>query len=521
MSIVAHGLRALSAYLKREGHQVRLVFMGGVDRHMPGLYSPEVLARLKELAADAGFIGVSTMAKNVARTVQALEVLRPLGKPLAWGGIFAITRPDYCIRHCDIVCHGEGEFATADLLARLAAGKPIADTPGFWIRQDGQVRENSRCALVCDLNTLPPEDYEQDDHWVLFDGAFIGAAEYFARHHDGRMYISASRGCPFHCAYCCESILKEINRPLGPTLRLREIRSVVDHIVALRERIPSLRRINFTDNDFFARPMADLELLRDELNARVKMPYWLSGSPPSITAERLRCFVDSGLEELDMGIQSGSDRINFGVFGRHMKQERVLQAAEIIGREIAGRQCRHSSQPVRVVYSFITMNPWETNADLLENIKVISHLPVPGHFYQPKLQIFPGTKLYEYAVRDGFVTEEIDPSVTMPTDFNAHWRHKRKWVRYYLTSVQEWLQGAIGAERIGMVPRSLLPRLTSPGAIAFFDGCYPCVRLLNFVLLDMRNIVRNSRESLKRALFAVLGEGRARRWLGRPLPAGK
>lgn len=516
MSIVGHGIRSLSSFLKARGHQVRLVFMGEKYRYFEGDYAPAVMDRLAEFAADCDFIGVSSMAMNVGRTVQVIERLKPLGKPIAWGGIFPTTSPEICIRHCDLVCLGEGEEALAELLDRLAAGRDCSDLRNFWVRSpDGTVHQNPLRPLVAELDSLPDPDYDPGDQWVLFEGHFYNAAEYFAKHHDGRMYIHGSRGCPFQCAYCCEKFIKDLNRGLGKPVRLRSVERIVAEMVRLKEQIPSYRLVNFTDSDIFVRPAADFARLRDLYNRQVKLPFWAGGSPTTVTREKALAFAQCGLEELGVGIQSGSDRVNLEIFERRMPQAAVLETARMLRAELAERPSIYSSGAIRVVYNFISLNPWETNADLLENLKVIAALPDRCSFYQTPLMIFPGTRLHFLGREEGKVTAEIDPSATLPSQFKVHWRHKRKLLPLYLNSVQEWLQGPLTRTHLGVVPRGLLRWLVRPGVVRCFDAFPVLVHGLNLVFLNLKRIRKYWRELGKSLLFGLLGERAARRLIDR------
>ena len=89
--------------LKREGHEVRLVFLTG-----EGSLPESVLVDLEDVTDGADLIGVSLMTLHFHRAVQVTERLKG-SCPIIWGGIHPTVRPEECLEYADIVCIGEGE----------------------------------------------------------------------------------------------------------------------------------------------------------------------------------------------------------------------------------------------------------------------------------------------------------------------------------------------------------------------------------------------------------------------------
>ena len=57
-------------------------------------------------------------------------------------------------------------------------------------------------------------------------------------------------------------------------------------------------------------------------------------------------------------------------------------------------------------YDFILDVPYETDEDKIESLRFISNIPKPFHLQPFSLVLYPGTKLYEMAKRDGFIVDE-------------------------------------------------------------------------------------------------------------------
>jgi len=117
------GLRTISSCLKREGYDVKMVFMPMAEDYSLE-YSGSVLQQLKDICSDAKLVGISAYASTSVRAEQLINYLKQLNVPIVWGGPHATISPDMCIKQSDIVCRGEGEYAILELLEHLSSGEP-------------------------------------------------------------------------------------------------------------------------------------------------------------------------------------------------------------------------------------------------------------------------------------------------------------------------------------------------------------------------------------------------------------
>src|SRR3989338_4847314 len=102
------GLRTLSACLKREGHNVNIIFLPYSEDYSH-VYPKEVLDQIKDISKDSGLIGLNAMASTSARAIQLIQVFKSLNIPIVWGGPHPTFFPKDCFKHCDIIwieCNG-------------------------------------------------------------------------------------------------------------------------------------------------------------------------------------------------------------------------------------------------------------------------------------------------------------------------------------------------------------------------------------------------------------------------------
>ncbi len=93
-----------------------------------------------------------------------------------------------------------------------------------------------------------------------------------------------------------------------------------------------------------------------------------------------------------MGIQSGSNRVNYDVYDRRIKFDSVKAAAEIISETNAAP-----------FYEMIVDNPYETEEDMIITINAMASVKKPYICSLAHLTFFPGTPLAERAARDNIV----------------------------------------------------------------------------------------------------------------------
>jgi hypothetical protein len=104
---------------------------------------------------------------------------------------------------------------------------------------------------------------------------------------------------------------------------------------------------------------------------------------------------DAGLSMLIMGVQTGSDRVNFEIYNRKVKFSSVMKAAELI-----------NESKVAPYYEMIVDNPYEKEEDEMESIRAMAEVKRPYTISLAHLTFFPGTQLTERAIEDKIADPE-------------------------------------------------------------------------------------------------------------------
>lgn len=459
--ITAFGVRTLAAHVKAHGHQAQIIFLPdpfgdhieeGVDR-----YPEDILRQTALLCESSDIIGVSLMTNHFDGAVQITRGLRErIRTPILWGGVHPTIRPEECIEHADIVCVGEGEETLLALLNAMQSGKDVHETPGCWVRHDGAVVKNPLACLPADLDCYPPPDYSMSDHHVLVGSRVVpldhALLEKFLRggtvaKHLGRVgyQTMTSRDCPYSCAYC---INDTIRRMYGGQMKLRW-RSV-DHVIGELSRVcgemPYVNYIWISDDEFMARKKDDLGEFCRRYKAEIGLPFSCLVSPVSVTEEKMGMLVDAGLCYVQMGVESGSPRMQELYHRKNMGNDRLMKAVAVINK--------FKEQMAPPAYDFLLDVPFETDGDRIDSIRLISRFPKPYRLQPFSLILYPGTLLYTMAKEQGLIKDE----------------RREIYNKTYVMHEPTYLNLIIAMAKSGKIPGSLLRLLVLPALVRLMQS---------------------------------------------------
>lgn len=424
LDLSAFGVRGLSAFLKREGHQVRNVFLpGGVEKYKfrdgySYQYESGVLAQVLQLCRGSDLIGLSFMSNYYERAVQLTQAIKSCtSAPVVWGGIHPTVMPGESLSHADMVCVGEGEYALLELLQRMQSGGNLTDIPNIWTKKDGRVISNPLRPLERDLDRFPRFDFGLDEHYVhdlrsnrivpmtkeLLRQSFLIEPNLEGTFKDSyrrtRNYKTlTTRGCPHSCAFCAEATLARMYKG-EPYLRKRSVSHVMDELEWVKKEFPFIESIFLFDDTFLIRTTDEIAEFARAYKERIGLPFHIQASPTTLTEERMEVLIEAGLSFVEMGIQSTSTT-GKKLYNRGISNERLLNAASILSK--------YNGKIYPACYHVILDNPWETREDELDTLELVLKLPRPFWLKRASLVCFPGTPLFTKAKEDGIIKDEED-----------------------------------------------------------------------------------------------------------------
>ncbi len=382
------GISYVSAYLKAHKHSTRLVVLGS-ETESRSLNSLERVVSEVDPQLVA-FTAVSTQFPFVSAAAQRLKQRWP-NKFFVLGGAHASLRPDEAMQSAfDAVCVGEGEMAAAELAGCLDSRRVPRGIPNLWIRQaGGSVEKNPTRDFVSDLEQLPFPDREMWQDWVM------------ARRMSHQV-ILPSRGCPYNCSYCSNHALRKLAG--GKYVRLRQPASILRELRELVEQYRETTDVYLQSETIAVNPKW-LEELADQIrafNSEREQPLSFACNF-RVARQFLKEEVFAALERanvrtIEIGLESGSERLRREVLRRNYSNEEFFQAVAL--------SRRHG---MRVnVYNMIGL-PGETLADYWQTVEV-NHRVCPDRSLTSIFFPYPGTDLFEMCQAEGLMNESGDPT---------------------------------------------------------------------------------------------------------------
>ena len=503
------GIRILSADLSRAGHSTQLLFLSSESPE----YSAEVLDQVEARVASADLVGVSCFSRGAARARQVAAHLRRYGRPVIWGGVHASLNPEQCALTADMICRGEGEETILELVEYLEAGRDWRQIRniGYWA--NGGVTLNPLRPPLPDLNKLPVPDFQNPREFHLHGDGVLKRFDPAKPRPRAQALSIGSRGCAFHCTYCCNRQIKELYKD-GMYIRKMTPAKYVEQIEILhRHPLRDATDFFLVDEDFFMRTPGELREFAALYKQRIGIPFECMASPPRITEEKLSCLAEAGLWRIRIGIESGSERTKRFTFERPISNASVLQAARLISRH----------REVVAAYFLINGNPYEEQEDLLQTLQLMAQLPQPYYAQIFNLVFFPGTTLYRKAVADGIIGGVEDSGAELHYRNGFQYRqHAWKNKNLYLNVLIFLMEGKATRHRLGLIPRFLLPVLLRPGVIRWTEPRPFVSRFLVAVKTSILSFRRIAGALLKRTMADPAGVYNVPRYLrnlvGRRLP---
>jgi anaerobic magnesium-protoporphyrin IX monomethyl ester cyclase len=404
------GPRRLSSQLKRAGFDVALVFLrarsfwGQIkQRFRPdsdGLnLREEVYRQLLDVCRGSAVVGLSvwTHEANWAQEITC-RLKGGLACPVIWGGIHPTGFPEQCIHVADGICLGEGDISFLRLMEAMRDGRDHRTTPGFWFRDGDRILRNPGLPLVQNLDELPYQDFEFEDHFVNDDGTLKRMDERLMKKYYGaKLWTMLSHGCPYKCTFCSNDMLIDLD---GDYRKFR--RHSVDFYLAqlryLLSRYPHIYNLIIDDDAFMFLPFEVIREFAEKYKKEFQIPFFVSGIiPASIRKEKYQILIDAGMIKTRVGIQSGNHRIMREVFARPLHEDRLIEGSEI------AYQNRKKLGPV--MYDLIMDNPWEHPEELKDTIRLVHRLKPPYTFSLNSLIMLPGTRIYRMAQEAGLAGE--------------------------------------------------------------------------------------------------------------------
>jgi anaerobic magnesium-protoporphyrin IX monomethyl ester cyclase len=299
------GILYLAASLREAGHEVDVYDQGAMENNLK--YPSFDLIR----SFKPGLVGFSLYTFGLPKTLHYINELKESfpGIKIIAGGHHATALPQRTMddsENIDYLLYGEGEVSLINLLSALESGLPVSSVKGIYYREAGKIFSTDPQPLIEELDRLPfPANDLIEGYTYPSESIQIGKRV---------LNLTASRGCPFSCAYCNKAVY-------GSSYRRRSAKNVADEIECMFDRF-GYDEVMFHDELFtINRPW--MHELFDEFKTRgLKFPWRCLGRVGTVNYDDLVAMKENGCYIVAFGLEAGNEKVRSDI-GRKMTDEKI------------------------------------------------------------------------------------------------------------------------------------------------------------------------------------------------------
>lgn len=370
ISVVPTGLCYLHAILKEAGHDSTLANFSAWKTHA----ITKLLLKLKP-----SVIGISQWTHNRHSSIELAKICRrtlPECTIIMGGGHATFCYDDILCEDSpvDIVVRGEAEQTLLEIISGLSDRTKWSDIAGIAFRDNGTIITTKLRSRLDDLDLLPiPARYM--DTSVGLD------IEIQAE------FIVTTRGCPSSCHFCSSPDF------WGKKVRFRSPGAILEEVRYIKETY-GLIYFSFRDDTFTADRKRVLEFCQLLQQTKTYILWNCQSRVTAIDQELLVEMKRAGCECIQLGVESGSPEI-LSRLGKNITPEQIKLSSRLI-RETG----------INLSIYLISAIPGEISADTEQTLNLIKDIQ-PDDGYVSPLAYYPGTRMYNDALKSGTITHNI------------------------------------------------------------------------------------------------------------------
>jgi len=376
-----HGIASIAAVIKEGGHRVDLLYL---DHEMT---DDEFVKKVNSYNPDVAAFS-STTQQYIFTKRYAKAIKEKLDLFVVIGGIHATIDPQTVINEgiFDALIRAEGEYPLLELLDALDSGKDYKRIENLWtMDEDDNIIENPQRPPV-DISKLPWPDRDVYDNNKLMSV------------NDYQVSVMASRGCPFRCTYCCNTVLSDLAGGNAKWVRQRPVDDVLEEIDALHKRFPDMKSLIFMD-EIFTQKKKYVKEFCEKYKKLFKTPFQIFIRVESVDREMMEWLKDAGMYSIIAGVESGNEEVRRSILNRKMSNEQIIKVF------------KWADELEIETWDFNMIGVPGDTEDTIRDTMELNKIIRPDHLQISIFYPFPGTPLWEKCIEKGYAKVDESTSV--------------------------------------------------------------------------------------------------------------
>lgn len=320
-------------------------------------------------------VAISSVSRNFNFAKDYARIAKSYNLPVVIGGCHISALPQCLTSDMNVGCIGEGEQTFLEIMKHFIENDGLnpanlGEINGIVYRINGKLIKTPARPAIKQIDTIPHPDRSLQGY-LRYDT------------------MQTARGCPYRCVFCSVSRYWGKVRYFSTDYVMEEIRELIDNGVKFIRIYDDL----FTGNKKRLFEIVD-EIVKNGFQKKVSFWCWVRAS--NVTPEVVAALKRMNVVAVEMGLESGSDRTLKYLKGSGTVEEnwRAIQ----LFKEAGGIQTNGD---------FIIGSPEETSEEIMQTYDFIKNSRVDVTTVST-LRPLPGTPIWEYALKKGLVSNDMD-----------------------------------------------------------------------------------------------------------------
>lgn len=372
------GLAYIATVLRNLGHEV-VTYCQDVH-HWPEEHLTAYLDREKFDVVGVSVIAGYYQYRKLLKISEAIN--RSRNRPFyILGGHGPAPEPEFFMKKtaADVIVIGEGEETAAEIMAALEGKRSFDSVNGIAWNDNGNCRRTAPRGLIADIDSIafPAYDLFPMDHYTLLRMPHI-------RNGERCMPVLSGRGCTFKCNFCYR---------MDKGFRPRSVANLLEE-VSLLQKDYNISYVAFSDELLMGSEERTVEICEGILKSGLRFKWDCNGRLNYAKPDVLRLMKQSGCVFINYGIESMDQK----VLNTMKKGLTVKMIHEGISNTLAAG--------ISPGYNIIFGNIGETRESLEQGVQFLLEYGDNAELRTIRpVTPYPGTPLYDYAIRRGLVKD--------------------------------------------------------------------------------------------------------------------